>query len=199
MHRFRFSTFDLNGLVSHPCISEFLATGSNDPGLRQCRTRKETCLAAHRNIEIDFTILPPTVLAYPPSRSVANLQPGRRPELSMSGHTRRDGRLSLHWALSGCSDPTRPGDRASPQPDPRGYRLAPWFRLMRRPASSTVATQVLLERGESPSIRRRGMSPSPVSLAEHRVLFGVGHELPDLLRTAATDGDLGSPGQRLLA
>jgi hypothetical protein len=27
-----FSTFDLNGLVSHPCISEFLATGSNDPG-----------------------------------------------------------------------------------------------------------------------------------------------------------------------
>ena len=44
-----------------------------------------------------------------------------------------------------------------------------------------------------------GTSPSPVSLAEHHVLFSVGHELPDLLRTAARHGDLGSPRQRLLA
>ncbi len=44
-----------------------------------------------------------------------------------------------------------------------------------------------------------GISPSPVSLAEHRVLFRVGHELPDLLRAAASDGNLGSPRQRLLA
>ncbi|WP_236647298.1 MULTISPECIES: hypothetical protein [Micromonospora] len=51
----------------------------------------------------------------------------------------------------------------------------------------------------TPDPRVVGMSPSPVSLAEHRVLFGVGHELPDLLRTAATNGDLGSPRQRLLA
>jgi hypothetical protein len=36
-------------------------------------------------------------------------------------------------------------------------------------------------------------------LAEHLVEFGVGPELPDLLRTAAGDGDLGSPLQRLLA
>jgi hypothetical protein len=42
-------------------------------------------------------------------------------------------------------------------------------------------------------------SPSPICLAEHLVEFGVGPELPDLLRTAAGDGDLGSPLQRLLA
>jgi hypothetical protein len=44
-----------------------------------------------------------------------------------------------------------------------------------------------------------GTSPSPVSLAEHRVLFGVGQDLPYLLRTAAGHGDLGSPRQRLFA
>jgi hypothetical protein len=44
-----------------------------------------------------------------------------------------------------------------------------------------------------------GTSPSAVSLAEHRVEFGVGPDLPDLLRAAAGDGDLGSPLQRLLA
>lgn len=43
------------------------------------------------------------------------------------------------------------------------------------------------------------MSPLPVSLAEHRVCFGVGHELPHLLRAATSGGDLGSPRQRLLA
>jgi hypothetical protein len=42
------------------------------------------------------------------------------------------------------------------------------------------------------------MSPSTIHLAEHRVLFGVGHQLPYLLRTAAGDRDLGSPFQRLL-
>ena len=44
-----------------------------------------------------------------------------------------------------------------------------------------------------------GTSPSAISLAEHRVEFGVGPDLPDLLRAAAGDGDLGSPLQRLLA
>src|SRR5512138_1974429 len=48
-------------------------------------------------------------------------------------------------------------------------------------------------------LRRSRTSPSPVSLAEHRVLFGVGQKLPYLLRTPACDGDLGSPRQRLLA
>src|ERR1700729_1639705 len=42
-----------------------------------------------------------------------------------------------------------------------------------------------------------GTSPSAISLAEHRVEFGVGPDLPDLLRAAAGDGDLGSPMQRL--
>ena len=44
-----------------------------------------------------------------------------------------------------------------------------------------------------------GTSPPAISLAEHRVEFGVGPDLPDLLRAAAGDGDLGSPLQRLLA
>src|SRR5262249_53574590 len=42
-------------------------------------------------------------------------------------------------------------------------------------------------------------STSPISLLEHRVLFGVGHELPDLLGTAAGDGDLRGPLECLLA
>ena len=44
-----------------------------------------------------------------------------------------------------------------------------------------------------------GTSPSAICLAEHRVEFRVGPELPDLLRAAAGNGDLGSPFQRLLA
>ena len=44
-----------------------------------------------------------------------------------------------------------------------------------------------------------GTSPPAISLAEHRVEFGVGPDRPDLLRAAAGDGDLGSPPQRLLA
>ena len=45
---------------------------------------------------------------------------------------------------------------------------------------------------------RPGHSSCP-GLAEHLVEFGVGPNLPDLLRTAAADGDLGRPRQRLLA
>jgi hypothetical protein len=44
-----------------------------------------------------------------------------------------------------------------------------------------------------------GTSPSAIGLAEHRVGFGVGHELPNLLRAAAGDNGLGSPFQRLFA
>src|SRR4029077_4827564 len=44
-----------------------------------------------------------------------------------------------------------------------------------------------------------GASPPAVSLAEHRVEFGVGPDRPDLLRAAAGGGDLGSPLQRVLA
>jgi hypothetical protein len=46
------------------------------------------------------------------------------------------------------------------------------------------------------SLGRRGQLSR---LAEHFVLFGVGQELPDLLRAAAGDGDLGRPLQRLFA
>jgi hypothetical protein len=38
-----------------------------------------------------------------------------------------------------------------------------------------------------------------ISLAEHRVEFGIRPDLPELLRAAAGNGDLGSPSQRLLA
>jgi hypothetical protein len=61
-----------------------------------------------------------------------------------------------------------------------------------RPASLALAWRAAVDQ-TSP-----GTSPSPVSLAEHHVLFGVGHELPDLLRAAAGHRDLGGPLQRLL-
>ena len=55
--------------------------------------------------------------------------------------------------------------------------------------------------GPSAGVRSDGVgtSPSAVRLAKHRGEFGVGHELPDLLRTAAGDGDLDRPFQRLFA
>jgi glycosidase len=46
---------------------------------------------------------------------------------------------------------------------------------------------------------RRRRAEDELGAAEHLVELGVGPELPDLLRTAAGDGDLGSPLQRLLA
>jgi hypothetical protein len=49
----------------------------------------------------------------------------------------------------------------------------------------------------TPPHRRR--ADDELGAAEHLVEFGVGPELPDLLRTAAGDGDLGSPLQRLFA
>jgi hypothetical protein len=49
------------------------------------------------------------------------------------------------------------------------------------------------------SIGRGRTSPQAIGLAEHRLGFGVGHELPDLLRAAACASGLGSPFQRLLA
>lgn len=42
-------------------------------------------------------------------------------------------------------------------------------------------------------------SPSAIDLAEHRVEFGVGADLPDLYRAAAGAGHLASPRKRLLA
>src|SRR5580704_11377263 len=53
--------------------------------------------------------------------------------------------------------------------------------------------------GEFPSSNAAGTSLPPAGLAEHRVLFGVGHEFPDLLRAAAGGSGLGSPLQRLRA
>jgi hypothetical protein len=83
---------------------------------------------------------------------------------------------------------------------PRGAAPRPRLRSMRRPALSDR------RQGKSCSSaagRLRsdaaGTSPPAISLAEHRVEFGVGPNLPDLLRAAAGDGDLGSPLQRLLA
>jgi hypothetical protein len=91
----------------------------------------------------------------------------------------------------------RPGPRTGlrPAPDPRSspgvpVRVDAQTRVVNRGRASPLCL---------PRSALVGMSPSPVSLAEHRVLFGVGQELPDLLRAAAADGDLGSPRQRLLA
>jgi hypothetical protein len=105
-------------------------------------------------------------------------------------HSPRRAWLSLHWAISGREDP---GQARGPvfTPDPRvtaPFQVDAQIRVVNRG-----------QRGGSPSSDVVGTSPSPVSLAEHRVLFGVGQELPDLLRTAAGHGDLGSPRQRLLA
>ena len=114
-------------------------------------------------------------------------------------HSPRRAWLSLHRAVSGCGDPVSHEDRAS-RPVRDALPPRPRLRSMRRSALSDR------RQGRSCSSaagRLRsdaaGTSPSAISLAEHRVEFGVGPDLPDLLRAAAGDGDLGSPLQRLLA
>ena len=141
----------------------------------------------------------------------------RRTGCSASGHSRSPTALPALWicrwartlAATGLAV-AAPGDqwlRRSGQPrgpgftsGPRGAAPRPRLRSMRRPALSDR------RQGKSCSSaagRLRsdpvGTSPSAISLAEHRVEFGVGPDLPDLLRAAAGDGDLGSPLQRLLA
>ena len=120
----------------------------------------------------------------------------QRPLVPMSAHTHRDGHwLALHRAISGCGDPGQARGTGFTL-DPRVTAARPQLRSMRRPASS--------DRGQGKSRARAGSdvigtSPSAICLAEHRVQFGVGHELPDFLRTAARGGDLGSPLQRFFA
>ena len=141
----------------------------------------------------------------------------RRTGCSASGHSRCPTALPTLWicrsvrarAATGLAV-APPGDqwlRRSGQPrgpgftsGPRGAAPRPRLRSMRRPALSDR------RQGKSCSSaagRLRsdaaGTSPSAISLAEHRVEFGVGPDRPDLLRAAAGDGDLSSPLQRLLA
>ncbi len=112
----------------------------------------------------------------------------------MSAHSRRDGFGCRSTGLSGCRDPVRHEDRAS-HPIP-GSLPRPKLRSIRIPASSDPG------QGKSCASVRSGVvrtSPPPISLAEHRVEFGVGPDRADFLRAAAGDGDFGSPFQRLLA
>jgi hypothetical protein len=150
-----------------------------------------------------------------PGRSDGWLAP-RQTGCSASGHSRSPTALPTLWICRwartlaatglaagppGGQRPRRSGQPRGPgfTSGPRGAAPRPRFRPARRPALSDR------RQGKSCSSaagRLRpgaaGMSPA-VSLAEHRVESGVGPDLPDLLRAAAGDGDLGSPPQRLLA
>ena len=120
-------------------------------------------------------------------------------DLPMSAHTRRDGpgcRSTGRLGVAATRSATRTGPHvrstgAAPRPgsgrcaDPRCQTAAK--------ASPALALRAAFD--QTPS----GTSPPAISLAEHRVEFGVGPDLPDLLRAPAGDGDLGSPFQRLLA
>jgi hypothetical protein len=114
-------------------------------------------------------------------------------------HSPRRAWLSLHRAVSGCGGPVSREDRASrpvqealPRVPGSGPRAGPRCQAAAR-ASPALALRVGLRSGAA------GTSPPAISLAEHRVEFGVGPDRPDLLRAAAGDGDLGGPPQRLLA
>jgi hypothetical protein len=122
-----------------------------------------------------------------------------RPILPMSGHTRRDrpGCRSIgRSVVAGSGWILGPGFT----PGPRVTAARPQFRSMPRPVSSDrgpgKSCSSAAGRLRSDAVRT---SPSAICLAEHRVEFRVEPELPDLLRTAAGDGELGSPLQRLLA
>jgi hypothetical protein len=89
------------------------------------------------------------------------------PNMAMSGaHLPRWAWLSLHWAMSGCGDPVRHEDRASPHARSQGHRPASPVQV---DAQTRVVRprprQILLERGGSPSIRWSGRAGAPVPLA----------------------------------
>jgi hypothetical protein len=117
----------------------------------------------------------------------------------MSAHTRRDG--------PGCRSTGRSVVAAIRSATRTGLHVRSKRRCPASPAQAGAQARVARPPpGKScpgAAGRRRsgaaGTSPPAVSLAEHRVEFGVGPDLPDLLRAAAADGDLGSPRQRLLA
>jgi hypothetical protein len=113
-------------------------------------------------------------------------------------HAPRRAWLWLHRPISGCADPVSHEHQSS-----RAIQEA----LPRVPAQVDAQRPALSDRRQGKSCssaagRLRsdavGTSPSAISLAEHRVEFGVGPDLADLLRAAAGDSDLGSPLQRHL-
>ncbi len=138
-----------------------------------------------------------------PLADAVPVAPGRRigpqdGEGSRPGRDREMDRLSSRWAINSRRIPsgTETGRGARPiQPVPRvprtGRCAEPGHNRGQGKARSSVAAcprSVLVE-----------TSPMPISLTEHRVMFGVGQEFPDLLCTATRAGNLGSPGERLLA
>ena len=120
-------------------------------------------------------------------------------DLPMSAHTRRDGpgcRSTGRSVVAAIRSATRTGlhvrcTRRCPRPRLRSMHRPALSGRRQGKSSSSAAGRL-----RSDAV---GTSPSAISLAEHRVEFGVGPDLPDLLRAAAGDGDLGSPLQRLLA
>ena len=120
-------------------------------------------------------------------------------DLPMSAHTRRDG--------PGCRSTGRSVVVVVRSATRTGLHVRSKRRCPASPAQVDAQTrvvrpppgQVLLSAAGRLRSDAAGTSPSAISLAEHRVEFGVGPDLPDLLRAAAGDGDLGSPLQRLLA
>ena len=84
----------------------------------------------------------------------------------------------------------RPHARARPRL-PRAAGLG----LHRRGEGAARRSLGRLGRLSAHVLGRRDAGPCECRLAAHR---RVGHELPDILSTAAGDGDLGSPPQRLL-
>src|SRR5258708_10353734 len=124
--------------------------------------------------------------------------PANALDLPMSAHTRRDGpgcRATGRSVVAAIRSASRTGLHAGQEALPR-----PRLRSMRRPVLSDrrQGTPCSTAAGRLRS-GAAGTSPSAISLAEHRVEFGVGPDLLDLLRAAAGDGDLGGPLQRLLA
>jgi hypothetical protein len=114
-------------------------------------------------------------------------------------HSLRRAWLSLHRAVSGCGG--RSGQPRGTGLHVRSKRRCPASRLSpaRRPALSG-RRQGKSCSSAAGSVRpgAAGASPPAISLAEHRVESGAGPDLPDLLRAAEGDGDLGGPPQRLL-
>ena len=122
-------------------------------------------------------------------------RPANALDLPVSARTRRDGpgcRSTGRSAVAAVRSAARTGlhvrsKRAAPRP-----RLRPAL-SGRRQGKSCSSAAGRVRPGAA------GTSPPAISLAEHRVEFGVSPDRPDLLRAAAGDGDLGSPPQRLLA
>ena len=143
--------------------------------------------AGSRRAELDV-LRPVTPAANGPANAL---------DLPVSARTRRDGpgcRSTGRSVVAAVRSAARTGLHV------RSRRRCPASPAQRRPALSGR------RQGKSCSSAAgrvrpgaAGTSPPAISLAEHRVEFGVGPDRPDLLRAAAGDGDLGSPPQRLLA